>query len=171
MEAVKKMYLVDERTYNSTKSPWQAAITDKFQEAAWNKPPERRSKTEMHKGMHSLLESDVMSNDVKAKLYNQQLIRFLNTNKGSDMQPVVIKEEPVIDFPSVTAKTSKRKKKKQQRAKTHESILTWEDLPASPDRESELWETDKKKNKKKDKAVRRSSRPKKPIKWDPIYNV
>ena len=75
MEAAKKFYLVDERTYNSTKNvPWQNAFTEKFQEASWSKPADKRSKNTMHKDMHSLLESNELSDDVKAKLYNQSFI-------------------------------------------------------------------------------------------------
>ena len=85
MKHVKKMYLVDERSYNSLKSPWQAAITEKFQESSWSKPDEKRLKTEIHKDKHSLLENDSIPNDEKVKLYNQQHIRFLNTSKGAEM--------------------------------------------------------------------------------------
>ena len=90
MEAAKKFYLVDERTYNSTKNvPWQQAFTENFQEASWSKPADKRSKNTMHKDMHSLLESNELSDDVKAKLYNQSFIRVQNTNNGTEMQPAV----------------------------------------------------------------------------------
>lgn len=166
MENAKKFYLVDERTYNNTKSsPWQQAISEKFQETSWSKPPEKRSKTERHRDMQSLLECNDMSDDQKAKLYTQQFIRFQNTNKGAEMPPFVIKPEPVVDLPSVTAKRSKKRKKKLTKNKIAESPeLSWE----SSDDETESSKIAS--NKKKSK-LRRSSRVKKPIKWDVLYNV
>ena len=87
MEAAKKFYLVDERVYNTLKTnPWQQAITEKFQEASWSKPPDKRTKNTLHKDMHSILESGELSDDVKAKMYNQDFIRVQNTNKGAEMQ-------------------------------------------------------------------------------------
>ena len=77
MEAARKFYLVDERTYNTLKTnPWQQAITDKFQEASWSKPPDKRSKNTMHRDMHSILESGELSDDVKAKMYTRALLDF-----------------------------------------------------------------------------------------------
>jgi hypothetical protein len=189
MEAAKKFYLVDERTYNTLKTnPWQQAITDKFQEASWSKPPDKRSKNTMHKDMHSILENDELSDDVKAKMYNQGFIRFQNTNKGDEMQPVIVKQEPVHEIattaktpkPSTTTKRTKRKRKaskaKAQAKAMSSPPMEWEDLPtAAPqeDEEDERWETVVNKKKKKAAAtpVRRSSRPKKVIKWDPIYDA
>jgi len=132
MEAIKKMYLVDERTYNNLK-PWQAAVVEKYQENAWLKPAEKRTKTEMHRDMHETLENHEMSSDEKAKMYTQQLIRFLNTNKGEEMQPYVIKQEPIEERKPVLSKRARRKQKKQ-------------------------------------KKVRRSSRQRKPVQWDSIYD-
>ena len=85
----KKLYLVDERTFKNLKTPWQNAVVDKFQEASWSKPPEKRSKNEMYRDMYRLLDNDDMNDDEKAKLYNQQFIRYQNTNKGAEIQPVV----------------------------------------------------------------------------------
>ena len=175
MEHVKKMYLVDERSYNSLKSPWQAAITEKFQESSWGKPAEKRSKTEMHKDMHSLLENHSLPNDEKAKLYNQQHIRFLNTNRGAEMAPVVIKPEPIAETESVQSKLSKKKTKKKK-ANAAVSQLVWEDLPTqsrSPVIETGPWQkvVNKKKKKIVSTPVRRSSRPKKSIQWDALYDA
>ena len=184
MEAAKKFYLVDERTYNSTKTvPWQQAFTEKFQEASWSKPADKRSKNTMHKDMHSLLESNELSDDIKAKLYNQSFIRVQNTNNGTEMQPVAVKQEPVREVvatkPTTTkrAKRTKRKRKfSKTKAKQSPTPVEWEDLPTSvpqEDDEDDEWETlaNKKKKKVVRTAVRRSSRPKKVIKWDPIYDV
>ncbi len=172
MEHVKKLYLVDERSYNSLKSPWQTAITEKFQESSWSKPAEKRLKTEMHKDMHSLLENDSLPNDEKAKLYNQQHIRFLNTQKGSEMPPVAIKQETISETESVQSKPSKKNKK----ASKATSPLAWEDWPTptrSPVIETGPWHkvVHKKKRKVVTTPVRRSSRPKKSIQWDALYNV
>ena len=110
----KKLYLVDERTFKNLKTPWQNAVVDKFQEASWSKPPEKRSKNEMYRDMYRLLDNDDMNDDEKAKLYNQQFIRYQNTNKGAEMQPVVVKQEPVNELaaqPKTSAKRTKRKRK------------------------------------------------------------
>ena len=173
--------MVDERTYNSTKNvPWQHALTEKFQEASWSKPADKRSKNTMHKDMHSLLASDELTDDIKAKLYNQSFIRVQNTNNGTEMQPVVVKQEPVREVVATKPTTTKRTKRKRKatKAKTKQSPtpVEWEDLPTSvpqEDDEDDEWETlaNKKKKKVVRTAVRRSSRPKKVIKWDPIYDV
>ncbi len=173
MEHVKKMYLVDERFYNSLKSPWQAAITEKFQESSWSKPAEKRLKTEMHKDMHSLLENDSLPDDEKVKLYNQQYIRFLNTNKGAEMSPVVIKPEPIVETESLQSKQPKKKNKKATKVA---SQVVWEDWPTpsrSPVIETQPWQkvVSKKKKKVVSTPVRRSSRPKKSIPWDALYDV
>ena len=184
MEAAKKFYLVDERTYNSTKNvPWQQAFSEKFQEASWSKPPDKRSKNAMHKDMHGILESGELSDDIKAKLYNQGFIRVQNINKGAEMQPVVVKHEPALEVetPAPTTTTTKRTKKKRRAGKAKadaaaQSVLTsWEDLPKpsarDDDDEDEPWEkAAHKKKKKMSTPVRRSSRQKKVIKWDPIYD-
>ena len=114
----KKLYLVDERTFKNLKTPWQNAVVDKFQEASWSKPPEKRSKNEMYRDMYRLLDNDDMNDDEKAKLYNQQFIRYQNTNKGAEMQPVVVKQEPVHEIAAQpkttkTATTAKRIKRKR----------------------------------------------------------
>ena len=179
MEAAKKFYLVDERTYNSTKNvPWQNAFTEKFQEASWSKPADKRSKNTMHKDMHSLLESNELSDDVKAKLYNQSFIRVQNTNNGTEMQPVVVTQEPVHEVVTrtTTAKRTKRKRKVSKAKAAKSSLAKWKDLPTTApqeDDEDEEWETveDKKKKKATATPVRRSSRPQKVIKWDPIYDA
>ena len=138
----KKLYLVDERTFKNLKTPWQNAIVDKFQEAAWSKPPEKRSKTEMYRDMYSLLDNDDLNDDEKAKLYNQQYIRYQNINKGTEMQPIKQEEE-------VAVKQPKRKRK----AKPAQSpFAAWEDLPTrtpSPIIETGSWQ--KVANKKKRK--------------------
>ena len=162
----KKLYLVDERTFKNLKTPWQNAIVDKFQEAAWSKPPEKRSKTEMYKDMHNLLDDDDMNDDEKAKLYNQQYIRYQNTNKGTEMQPIKQEEEQVV-----AVKHTKRKRKSKQA-----SLAAWEDLPTrapSPIVETGSWQkvVNKKKKKVISTPVRRSSRPRKSITWDALYDV
>ncbi len=158
----RKLYLVDERTFKNLKTPWQNAIVDKFQEAAWSKPPEKRSKTEMYRDMHSLLDNDDMNDDEKVKLYNQQYIRYQNTNKGTEMQP----HEAAEEVPAV--KRPKRKRKAKQ-----SSFAAWEDLPTrapSPIIDTDSWQkvVNKKKKKVISTPVRRSSRPRKSITWEAL---
>ena len=83
------------------------------------------------------------------------------------MQPVVVKQEPVHEQPKTSAKRTKRKRKV---SKAKPKAMQWEGLP--PDEDGE-WETveDKKKKKVVPTPVRRSSRSKKVIKWDPLYDA
>ena len=159
----KKLYLVDERTFKNLKSPWQNAVVDKFQEVAWSKPPEKRSKTEMYKDMNSLLNNDDINDDEKAKLYTQQFIRYQNTNKGTEMQPIKQEEE-------VTPAVHNRRKRKR---KAKSPFVVWEDLPTqtqTPSYEYGEWQkiVNKKKKKVVSTPVRRSSRPRKPITWEAL---
>ena len=95
------------------------------------------------------------------------------------MQPVVVKQEPVREVVATKPTTTKRTKRKRKVSKTkakQSPPVEWEDLPTSvpqEDDEDDEWETlaNKKKKKVVRTAVRRSSRPKKVIKWDPIYDV
>jgi len=150
----KKLYLVDERTFKNLKTPWQNAVVDKFQEAAWSKPPEKRSKTEMYKDMYNLLDNDDLNDDEKAKLYNQRFIRYQNTNRGTEMQPIKQEEE-------VTPAARNRKRK---------SKAVWEDLPTQAKTPSYEWQkiANKKKKKVVSTPVRRSSRPRTSVKWESL---
>mgnify|MGYP006371104931 FL=1 len=165
--------MVDERTFKNLKTPWQNAVVDKFQEASWSKPPEKRSKNEMYRDMYRLLDNDDMNDDEKAKLYNQRFIRYQNTNKGAEMQPVVVKEEPVHELAAQPKTSAKRTKRKRKVSKAKAQAMQWEGLPPQEDDEDGEWETveDKKKKKVVPTPVRRSSRPKKVIKWDPLYDA
>ena len=169
----KKLYLVDERTFKNLKTPWQNAVVDKFQEASWSKPPEKRSKNEMHRDMYRLLDNDDMNDDEKANLYNQQFIRYQNTNKGTEMQPVVVKQEPVHELAAQPKTSAKRTKRKRKVSKAKPRAMQWGSLPPREDDEDGEWETveDKKKKKVVPTPVRRSSRSKKVIKWDPLYDA
>ena len=153
----KKLYLIDERTFKHLKTPWQNAVVDKFQEASWSKPPEKRSKTEMFRDMHNLLDNDEMNDDETAKLYNQRFIRYQNTNKGTEMES--IKQEEV---PPVEATRSKRKRKAVQ--------PSWEARVPSPVVDTGSWHkiVNKKKKKVISTPVRRSSRPRKSITWEAL---
>ena len=124
----------------------------------------------MYRDMHSLLDNDDMNDDEKAKLYNQRFIRYQNTNKGAEMQPVVIKQEPVHELAAQPKTSAKRTKRKRKVSKAKPKAMQWEGLP--PDEDGE-WETveDKKKKKVVPTPVRRSSRLKKVIKWDPLYDA
>ena len=153
----KKLYLVDERTFKNLKTPWQNAVVDKFQETAWSKPPEKRSKTEMYKDMYNLLDNDDLNDDEKAKLYNQRFIRYQNTNRGTEMQPIKQEEEVTPAAPS------RRKRKRKSKA-------VWEDLHTQAKTPSYEWQkiVDKKKKKVVSTPVRRSSRPRTSVKWESL---
>ena len=169
----KKLYLVDERTFKNLKTPWQNAVVVKFQEASWSKPPEKRSKNEMYRDMYRLLDNDDMNDDDKAKLYNQQFIRYQNTNKGAEMQPVAVKQGPVHEFAAQPKSSAKRTKRKCKVSKAKPKAMQCESLPPQEGDEDGEWETveDTKKKKVVPTPVRRSSRQKKVIKWDPIYDA
>ena len=112
-------------------------------------------------------------------MYNQSFIRVQNTNNGTEMQPVVVKQEPVHEVVTRTTTTAKRTKRKRKISKAKaakSSLAKSKDLPTTApheDDEGEEWETvgDKRKKKVVRAPVRRSSRPKKVIKWDPIYDA
>ncbi len=113
--------------------------------------------------MHNLLDNNDMNDDEKAKLYNQQYIRYQNTNKGKEMQPVIQEEEEVVAI-----KHPKRKRKAKS-----SSFAAWEDLPSrtpSPIIETGSWQkvANKKKKKVISTPVRRSSRPRKLITWEAL---
>ena len=86
------------------------------------------------------------------------------------MQPVVVKQEPVHELAAQPKTSAKRTKRKRKVSKAKPKAMQWEGLP--PDADGE-WETvkDKKKKKVVPTPVRRSSRSKKVIKWDPLYDA
>ncbi len=170
MEHAKKMYLVDERTLKSSNS-W---LADKVDENAWGKPVEKRAKNELYRDMTSVLEDEDLAPDQKAKLYNQQLIRFQNTNPGQPMMPYVIKPDPVDEPEPVPPKQpkvkapklnirSKRKQAKRVKVKQPQTFY-WsetEDRERSP--------SPRPSSGRSRPPIRRSTRPPKPIDWDALY--
>ncbi len=168
MDNAKKMILLDERVYNNLQNG-HSLFEEKYQENAWSKPPEKRSKTKMHNDMHSLLENDDLYPDQKMKLYNQQFIRYQNTQKGSPMPPINIKPEPTIEIKPVSPKRSKRKQVDPKPIFDSDTEQAKSRRKPSLTRESEsVWE--KTRSKKKTKP-RRSSRQRKPINWESLYDA
>ena len=152
MQETKKMCLVDQRTFEKLNNPdtGQKPMIDimqkiqRHEDMTWSKPPIQRSKTFMHKDMKRILDDPSLIPVDKVKLYSQNLIRFLNTNKDTeDTTPVVqankkekIKLEPV---------KNDRTKKKMTKVVSEQP--------------------------KVEKSTRRSSRKRKPnLKWESVFD-
>lgn len=90
----KRMVLVEERIYD---------------EQMWKRPTTETTKSHLSNNLHSQLDSVDLSDDVKAKLYQKTLKRFLNLKQQvPDLQPVSLnglKREVVEEL--------KKKKKKK----------------------------------------------------------
>lgn len=91
----KKMVLVDERLLDT--------LLHK-QDTNWRKPVDYKAKTILNSELKSSLDNSI-PDDIKAKLYQNNLNRFLHTSKKQT------EEQPIID-PIVLPATKKPKKKK-----------------------------------------------------------
>lgn len=74
MQHAKKMILIDEREYERLIRP----LTIR-NELSWKRPLDVRVKNNESKSMKSVLSDESLPDDIKAKNYNQNLTRFLNT--------------------------------------------------------------------------------------------
>ena len=121
MQETKKMYLVDQRTFEklNNSDTWSKPMIDIMQkiqrqeDTAWNKPPVKRSKTFMHKNMERILDDPSLSMDDKVKLYSQNLIRFLNMAKGTEDTTPVVQANKKEEIKLEPVKKERRKKKKK----------------------------------------------------------
>jgi hypothetical protein len=109
MEHAKRMVLVDEKMLDGRL--WQKPmehmlekITNK-QDLHWKRPTEHSAKSLLSKQMKSVLNLDSVSDDVRAKQYQQSLNRFLHTDKKlPDRQQQ--QQQPLIDFATGGTSTS-----------------------------------------------------------------
>src|SRR5664279_6137810 len=83
MQHAKRMILVDEQLLESLKSnSWQKPIQQLInkqetkQSLSWRKPADIRSKSILNKQMKGITDDSTLSDDVRAKLYTQELCRF-----------------------------------------------------------------------------------------------
>jgi hypothetical protein len=94
-EMAKKMVLVDKPHLE------ELMIRDlQDREASkWMKPADEKLKTDLNVQIKNELLNLLSSDDIKAKMYNQQLQRFLNLKK---QQPIVEEEEQIEERPKTT---------------------------------------------------------------------
>lgn len=83
MQHAKRMVLVDEKLLESLQNQsWQKPmrqLLDRQETRAklsWKKPADVRSKTNLHMNMKDIAADDTLPDDVKSKLYTQELCRF-----------------------------------------------------------------------------------------------
>src|SRR5664279_5164767 len=83
MQHAKRMILVDEQLLESLKSnSWQKPMQhlinkqETKQTLSWRKPADIRSKSNLHKQMKNITDDSTLADDVRAKLYTQQLCQF-----------------------------------------------------------------------------------------------
>ena len=95
----------------------------------WMRPADEKLKTDLNVQIKNELLNLLSSDDIKAKMYNQQLQRFLNLKK---QQPIVEQEEEQIEE---RPKTTKRRKQSAVHAMKTRSTkrkpkknLQWEEL-------------------------------------------
>ena len=96
MEHAKRMVLVDEKMMDSML---------RKQDMSWKRPTEQSTKHGLSREMRLELDNQSIPEDVKAKLYQQTLSRFLNTKRN-------LPDEP---SPSVINDLEKKKKKKRKK--------------------------------------------------------
>ena len=134
MHHAKRMILVDEQLLESLKSnswqkPMQHLINNQEtkQTLSWRKPAEVRLKSNLHKQMKGITDDSTLSDDVRAKLYTQELCRFqrikptkkrvddddaavpINADKNNITVDDLIDLNLLIDNPKQKKKTKKRK--------------------------------------------------------------
>ena len=98
MEHCKRMVLVDERMLPSVENNNNNNITTK-DVLQWKRPSEQSAKTLLTKQMSTTIQENDIPDDVKCKLYQQALVRFLNMNKKLPTET----ETPLIDLLSNSA--------------------------------------------------------------------
>ena len=94
----KRMVLVEEQAYN-----------DMWRKPAWKRPAVDNSKTHLNTSLESQLDSTDLPDDVKAKLYQKTLKRFLNIKQQvPDLQPIAL--NGLIDVQNTVRKPVRKRK-------------------------------------------------------------
>lgn len=104
MEAAKRMVLVDERVLDHLQ---------RKQAFNWRKPTEQVAKSKLNRKMSSDLH-DGVPDDVKMKQYNQNLSRFLHTQRSMPIEATTStsEKEPAQSEKKIARKTSAKRSKK-----------------------------------------------------------
>jgi hypothetical protein len=120
MQHAKKMFLVDQRTMDKLRADnWQKPIEhmlDKLKRKevnSWQRPVEKRSKTNLSLEMKNILRDEDLTDDLKAKEYQQVLARFLNTKTKTKDAPID-KVEPQPEAATKSIKRHRTPKKTKQ---------------------------------------------------------
>ena len=128
MEHGKRMVLVDER--------WLEDVYRK-QDSNWKRPTEQKVKSKLNRQMKNDLEEDNVPDDVKVKLYNQSLARFLHTKRKIPEDTVVTDAATAAaptDTNSQAGKVNKRKKKRSPASAFQSRVLKPKRLRSTPKR-------------------------------------
>jgi hypothetical protein len=136
MEHARKMVLIDEKILESLRhKSWEKPMRqlidrqDTRQSLSWKRPADVRSKTALHKRMKDLTADDgvTLPDDVRAKLYTQELTRFqrikpnkiikeeVEETKAPRAQPDFTVADLIDIDTEVDVPISKKKKTKSQR--------------------------------------------------------
>jgi hypothetical protein len=106
----KRMVLVDERAYNEMQP--NDTLKRMLNDEKWKRTPAETSKTLLSNSLQSQLDSIDIPDDLKAKLYQKTLKRFLSLKQQvPDIQPTAV--NGLLDSPKQVAKqvVTKRKRK------------------------------------------------------------
>ena len=107
----KRMVLVDERAYNEMQP--NDTLKRLLNDEKWKRSPTETSKTLLSNNLQSQLASIDMPDDLKAKLYQKTLKRFLSLKQQvPDIQPTAV--NGLLDSPKQVANrlATKRKRKR-----------------------------------------------------------
>jgi hypothetical protein len=137
MQQAKKMYLVDQRAMDKLKDDnWKKPVEHMLdalkrkEDDSWYKPIEKRTKTKLSLQMKRILESDE-NDDLKAKLYQQTLSRFLKLKKKLTVEePVAVVEETKAEVKSKPIKQPKRQPSPEpvrKSARGRKQKMTWDE--------------------------------------------
>lgn len=131
MDNAKRMVLIDEKLLDNM---WRK------QDMSWKRPTEQSAKHNLSKEMRLELNDNSISEDIKAKQYQQMLNRFLNTKRKQLDEPLIdLNVSPLAENELIGLNIEMTKKKKEKKK-----------LPSFPLRRSKrkvktpkkiLWET------------------------------
>ena len=122
MQNAKRMVLVDEK------------FLEEFyrkENHKWKRPIDIRVKSTLDRQMKSKLDDDVIADDVKVKLYNRDLSRYLNTRKKlPDEFPVneQLKKEQYIEEVKQQKEEEKQQQQKEEVKQQKEEVLETDDV-------------------------------------------
>jgi hypothetical protein len=107
MEHAKRMVLIDEKLLDNM---WRK------QDMSWKRPIEQTAKHSLSKDLRLELNDNSISEDVKAKQYQQMLNRFLNTKRKLADEPLIdLNTTPSAENELIGLNIEMNKKKKEKK--------------------------------------------------------